>query len=465
MRIQFCGANRTVTGSCHLIEVNGLRLFLDFGMYQGPRDETRLANQYLPDDAAGVDAVILSHGHLDHCGKLPVLTRNDYRGPVYCTPATAEVARIVLEDAAEIQEEDASYLNRRSRRPGDEPVQPLYTRQDAREVLKLFQTIKYNQKVDLGNQVFFTFHDAGHIIGSAYVSIEWTNGDGKTRRTLFTGDIGRYDSAILRDPEPLIEPFDHIITESTYGGRTHAPMDEVAPQFLDAVRHCIEHRTRLLVPSFAVGRTQVVLWYIQKFIHEKRIPPIPIFIDSPMGVEVTHVHRDFPESYDEETRAIVGNGDLFGISRVTLARSAQQSRDINSQRGPCVIIASSPTCEFGRILHHLKISLERENDMVVFVGWTPPHTLGRRIQDGAQRLRIYDRYYDLRCQVRTIHGLSAHADSDELVRFLTPGLSPHTSVYIVHGDADQSESLARRLADVGTPRVVVPAMETTALML
>lgn len=462
MRIQFCGADRTVTGSCHLIEVNGLRLFLDMGLFQGPREEARRINQYLPKDAPSVDAIILSHGHLDHCGKLPFVVRSGYKGPIYCTPATADVARIVLLDAAEIQEEDAAYLNRRSRKPNEPPIEPLYRVPDAREVLKLFKHAKYGQKTSLGNDVSFTFFDAGHILGSAYVLLEWKE-NGKDRNLLFTADVGRYGSPILADPHPVPGPVQQVITESTYGDKDHGPIDQVGPQFLEALKYCVDHRSRILVPSFAVGRTQTMLWYVQKFIHEGHIPEIPVFVDSPMGVEVSEVHKRYAEYYDDETRTLLEGKKLFSLNRVTFAKSSEQSRQINAVRGAAVIIASSPTCEFGRILHHLKLSVEQPNDVILFVGWTPPQTLGRRLQDGQKRVRIYDRWYELKCQVRTLHGLSAHADGNELLKFLSPTLKPETTAYIVHGEVDQAEGFARRLTQAGIGKAIVPAMETSVI--
>ena len=458
MRIQFCGADRTVTGSCHLIEVNGLRIFLDMGMYQGPREEARRINQYLPQDAHGVDAIILSHGHLDHCGKLPVVVRAGYAGPIYCTPATADVARIVLLDAAEIQEEDADYLNRRARDAAAAKVEPLYRVFDAQAVLKQFRRAKYGAKTDLGNGVSFTFHDAGHIIGSAYIVLEWQEA-GRNRSLLFTADVGRYKSPILRDPAPLPGVFEHVITESTYGNRAHAPMGEVGPQLLDALRHCIERKSRLLVPSFAVGRTQTILWYVHKFMNEGLVPRIPIFIDSPMGVEVTRVTTTHEDLYDEETIKLLAETTSHSV---TFATSSAQSRQINAHSGACVIIASSPTCEFGRILHHLKQSIERADDLIIFVGWTPHGTLGRRLQDGQRKVRIYDRWYDLKCQVRTIHGLSAHADAGELLRFLGPTLKPQTTAFVVHGEPEEAEGFARRLLAAGVGQAHVPAMESSA---
>jgi metallo-beta-lactamase family protein len=311
----------------------------------------------------------------------------------------------------------------------------------------------------LGKGVSFTFFDAGHILGSAYVLVEWAGQNGAAGgNLLFTGDVGRYSTPILRDPQPIPMAVEHLITESTYGDVRHAPMEEVGPQFLEAVKYCIARKSRLLIPSFAVGRTQTVLWYIQQFIHDGKIPEIPIFVDSPMGVAVSKIHSEFRDNYDDPTLAAIGKNDLFGLSRVTFASSVEDSKKINAQKGACVIIASSPTCEFGRILHHLAQSVERPDDLVVFVGYIPPGTLGRKLQEGTKRARILDRWYDVKCQVRTIHGLSAHADGDELLRFLKPTLTAKTSAWVVHGEADQAEAFARRLLAAGVGRAAIPAM-------
>jgi metallo-beta-lactamase family protein len=461
MRIQFCGADRTVTGSCHLLEINGLRILLDFGMYQGQRDEAKRINAYLPDGLKSADAIILSHGHLDHCGKLPIAIRNGFRGPIYCTPATAAVARIVLNDSAKIQEEDSQYMNQRGQGPNDAAIQPLYVPADIPAVLKQFKSVKYEQKTDLGKGVSFTFYDAGHILGSAYVVLQYTEA-GQNKSLLFTADVGRYNTPILRDPHPLAMAVDQVITESTYGNVQHGRMEDVGPQLLECIQYCIKNKSRLLVPSFAVGRTQTILWYVQQFIADKKIPPISTFIDSPMGVEVTKVFAQFPDCYDEQTCQMIGKADIFGAGRVTFASSVDESKAINTAPGPCVIIASSPTCEFGRILHHLKRSVETAADMVVFVGWIPPQTLGRRLQDGNKRVKIYDRFYNVNCQVRTIHGLSAHADGDELLRFLGPTLKAQTTAYVVHGEAPMAEAFAARLLKAGVGRAMVPAMESSS---
>lgn len=469
MRIDFCGANRTVTGSCHLLTINGRRILLDCGLYQGSRQKAVDINHALPERCERIDAVVLSHGHLDHCGKLPVLIRDcGLKAPVYATAATVDVARVVLLDSAEIQEENAAYLNRRTRESGDRPngeVKPLYTRVDVHETLKRFKRIPYGTRVDLGGGVGFTFYDAGHILGSAYVLLDWKEADGGAeRRLLFTADVGRYGTPILRDPHPVPAAADFVITESTYGGKRHAPMSEVEPQLLDAAKHVVDRRSRLIFPSFAVGRTQTILWYFNKLIRERRIPPIHIYVDSPMGVEVSRIHVEHRDAYDDETRAMIGREDLFGEKLVTFASSGQQSRQINNDRGPCVIIASSPTCEFGRVLHHLRHSVENPQDMVVFTGWIPPQTLGRRLQEGQPRVRILDRWYDVKCQVRTLHGLSAHADGDELLRFLGPAITPGKTVaYVVHGEIDQAEAMAERMIAAGARTSVVPAMTTSAV--
>ncbi|HWB55213.1 MAG TPA: MBL fold metallo-hydrolase [Tepidisphaeraceae bacterium] len=463
MRIQFCGADRTVTGSSHLIESNNRRVLLDCGMYQGPRDEADRLNHYLPDNATGIDAVILSHGHLDHCGKLPELVRRGYHGPIYCTPATAAVTRVVLEDSAKIQQENAEYLNRRTRPPGQPPIEPLYTSADVAATMNLLKLVPYAQPTAIADGITFTFFDAGHILGSAYVIVDLSENN-QPKRLLFTADVGRYNAPILRDPAPVAGPCDIIITESTYGNSLHGPMELVEPQFLDAVKFCVDHKSRLLVPSFAVGRTQTVLWYMEKFISEQKIPPIPIYVDSPMGVEISHIHSEFRNDYDRQTNQMIGSKDLFGLSRVTFASSVDESKKINLDPGPCVIIASSPSCEFGRILHHLKQSVERPNDLVTFVGWIPPQTLGRRLQDGDRRVKIFDQWFDVKCQVRTIHGMSAHADASELIRFLTPALTKDSRVYVVHGEVPQAEALAQSIRSAGPKCVGIPAMETEVLI-
>jgi metallo-beta-lactamase family protein len=276
--------------------------------------------------------------------------------------------------------------------------------------------------------------------------------------------MGRYNTPIIRDPQALPGPVDYVITESTYGSRAHGAMNEVGPTLLEAVRYCINRKSRLVIPAFAVGRTQIILWYIQRFIQEGLIREIPIYVDSPMGIEVSEVHSQFRDYLDDETREAIGKKDLFGTSRVTFTRTMQESMRINADSGPCVIIASSPTCEFGRILHHLKRSVERPNDLVVIVGWTPPHTLGRRLQDGDKRVKIYDRWYDVQCQIQTLHGISAHADADELIQFLHPTIRPETSFYVVHGEPDSSAALAERLISAGAARAMIPSMETEAIL-
>lgn len=462
MKLQFLGATRTVTGSAHFLEVNGKRVLLDCGLFQGRRDEARERNLVLPDAIKQIDAVVLSHGHLDHCGRLPVLFNEGYRGPVWCTEGTRQVTDVVLGDSSKIQVEDAENLNRRSRGPRDQPVRPLYTPADVEAMGRFYKTTSLGKRIDLGNDVGFTFFEAGHILGSAYVWLDWKE-DGKTRTLLFTADVGRYDTPILKDPAPPPGPADLLITESTYGGKVHGPMNAVEPQFLALIQQVIRDKARLLVPSFAVGRTQTMLYYVRKFVAEGKIPPIRVYVDSPMGVAITHTYAEQRDLYDAETTALIGREDLFGNEGVTLAKTTDESKRINLDPGPCVIIASSPTCEFGRILHHLSHSVEQPKDVVLFVGWTPPETLGRRLQDGEKRVRIFDRWYDVRCQIKVLEGMSAHADGNELVRFLKPAMTPATRSFVVHGEPDQAELFARRLvSEFGSTGATVPAAYSTA---
>ncbi len=458
MRIQFLGACRTVTGTAHLLEIGGKKILLDCGMFQGPREEARQFNRWLPEELWRLDAIILSHGHLDHCGKLPMLVKAGYSGPIYCIEATADVARVVMTDAAEIQVEDAEYLNKRERRPDEPAIEPLYTPSDSLRTCKLFKTIKYGQHLTIGD-VSFTLLDAGHILGSAYVCANWKEA-GRDRSLLFTADVGRYGQPIINDPATLPGAFDIVISESTYGGRVHGSSADIEPQLLEAVKTVIARKGRLIVPSFAVGRTQTMLWYMRRFIDRGEIPPINLYVDSPMGVEMTDIYERHRAYFDDETAAHLKDQDLFASKYIKLASSGAQSREINADRGPCVIIASSPTCEFGRVLHHLKQSIEDPKDMVIFVGFTPANTLGRRIQDGEKRVRILNRFYDVRCDIRTIHGLSAHADSNELLRFLGPTLKPTSRAFVVHGEVDQARTFAQSLVEHGMSQAIVPARET-----
>lgn len=466
MRIQFYGADRTVTGSCHIVETERARLLLDFGLYQGDREVAEQVNSRVPDGLRSLDGVLLSHGHLDHCGRLPMLAKAGFRGPIYCTPATADVARIVMLDSAKIQEENMQYLQRRSVEAQRRPARPLYTSADVAAVMAMFKTVPLDRETEVAPGLRFTFGEAGHILGSAFVSVRSDEGNA-TRSLLFTGDLGRYDAPILRDPAVIAGPYDAVITESTYGTVRHGPIEDVGPQLLAILKTAIARGGRVIVPSFAVGRTQTILWYVQRFIQSGQMPEIPVFVDSPMGVEVSKVTVKHSDAYDDETRDAVCKDDkceIFAASHVTFASSVDESRAINRFKGACVIIASSPTCEFGRVLHHLKQSVENPDDVIVFVGWTPPNTLGRRLQTGARRVRILDQLFELRCTVKTLHGLSAHADGDELLRFLKPTLVRQTAAYVVHGEADRCDGFAARLSAAGVGVAMAPASGSVAVV-
>jgi metallo-beta-lactamase family protein len=455
MNITTLGAGRTVTGSAHLVETAGKRVLLDFGLYQGRRDESRMLNEQIPEEIRSVDAVVLSHGHLDHCGRLPLLVKAGFRGKIYATAATMDVTRVVLEDSAHIQEEDATYLKRR----GSSAVKPLYTSRDVAAVLGRMVAVKYGEGVEITPGLTATIYDAGHVLGSGYVILEYE--EERCRKTLlFTGDIGRPGSAILRDAHEVPFAVDHVITESTYGTVKHAPIGAVGPGMVEAVKAVTGAGGRVIFPAFAVGRTQTLLYYLIGAMRRKELGRVQIFVDSPMGVEmsrVTEAHRDL---FDAEALKAAGGGKLFDEEFVRLCVTREESMAINEHRGGCVIIASSPTCEFGRVLHHLKRSVENPKDMVLFNGYTPGNTLGRKLQDGARQVRILDRMYERRCQVRTTHGLSAHADGDELLRFLAPTIRPETTATVVHGETERVDGFAARLIQAGMTTAVAPAMGT-----
>ena len=462
MNVTTLGAGRTVTGSAHLVETAGKRVLLDFGLYQGRRDESRMLNEQIPDEIRSVDAVVLSHGHLDHCGRLPLLVKAGFRGKIYATAATRDVVRVVLEDSAKIQEEDATYLNRRGGRDDQREmraIKPLYTGKDVAALMSRFETIDYGRQQEIASGLTATIYDAGHVLGSGYVVLEYEETRCR-KRLLFTGDIGRPGSAILRDPHPLPFAVDHVITESTYGTVKHAPIGGVGPAMVAAVRETAERGGRVIFPAFAVGRTQTLLYFLLGAMDRKELARIPIFVDSPMGVEMSRVTEAHRGLFDVDALKLMRGGKLFDEEFVKLCVSREESMAINEQRGPCVVIASSPTCEFGRVLHHLKRSVENPKDMILFNGFTPGNTLGRKLQDGARQVRILDRMYERRCQVRTTHGLSAHADGEELLRFLAPTIRPETTATVVHGEADRVDGFAARLIQAGMLTAVAPAMGT-----
>jgi len=390
MRIEFLGAARNVTGSRHLIHVNGSKVLLECGMFHGHRFEAYERNKNLPFDAREIDAVVLSHAHIDHSGNLPTLHAQGFNNNIYCTSATRDLCSIMLRDSAHIQERDAEYLRKKAAKTGQQPLEPLYTMSDAEKVMRHFVGLGYHRRFWVAEGVEGTFYDAGHILGSAVVVLEIREGENRTRLA-FTGDLGHRNVPILRDPEP-VEKIDVLITESTYGDRVHDPVEQIEAEFADVVNRTVSRRGKIIVPAFSVGRTQHVVYLLHRLTVSGKIPRIPVFVDSPLSVNATEVFQTHEECYDAEARRldrIAGPDGIFGNNSgsydIEYIRDVEESKKLNGRKDPCVIISSSGMCEVGRILHHLKNNIEDDRNTVMVVGFMAENTLGKRLVEHERR--------------------------------------------------------------------------------
>lgn len=458
MEIQFYGAAQTVTGSQFILTANGSRVLLECGLFQGRRKESYERNRNLPFDAASVDTMVLSHAHIDHSGNIPNLVRNGFSGPIYCTFATRDLCSAMLRDSGYIHEQDAAYLNKKRARRGEPPIEPLYTYDDAVASLEHFVSVGYGRPVAVAPGVTCTFLDAGHILGSAMVLLELEE-RGQKRRLLFTGDLGRKGLPILRDPTPP-PPVDILLTESTYGDRRHPSPPEAEARLRDVVvQTCADQGGKVIIPCFAVGRTQEIVYALHRLSLAGEIPDVPIFVDSPLAVNVTEIFRLHPECYDEELRAFIdqdGHLDPFGFRRLRYIRDVEDSKAINDLEGPAIIISASGMCEAGRILHHLKHNVWKPQNTVLIVGWQAPNTLGRRLVEKQPTVRIFDEEYPLRARVEVINGYSAHADQAEMLDWAAPILPTLKQTFVVHGDPAAANTLADLLRQQGAAAVEVP---------
>jgi metallo-beta-lactamase family protein len=460
MRVQFWGAARTVTGSMHLVESGGHRVLLDCGLYQGKREEAYNRNRDLPFDAKSIDAVVLSHAHADHAANLPTLVKAGFRGPIWCTPATRDLCAYTLRDSAHIQESDVSYVNRKRHKAGLPPFKPLYTDQDALDTLECFVTIGYGRGFEPVPGLHVEFRDAGHILGSAVVSVEERHGGGRTR-LLFSGDVGRGGLAIVRDPQ-IVEGADYLIMESTYGGRRHETTDQALTALRETIQStCFECGAKLLIPSFAMGRTQEIVYQLNRMWTAGELPPIDVYVDSPLAVNLTEVFRLHPECYDEamlQTMRSDPDRDPLGFGRLYYIRSADQSRKLNDLKGPAIIISPSGMCEGGRILHHLSQHIGKRDTGVLFVGFQAENTLGRRIVEGESPVRIFGTEHEVRARVSSVDGYSAHADHDELRSWAgrVREAGQLRAVFLVHGEIEAMEALGAVLRQDGFGRVEYP---------
>ena len=441
MKLSFYGAARSVTGSRHMLEVPGFRTLLDCGMFQGRRQEAVRRNQDLGFDPKSVGAVLLSHAHVDHSGALPVLPGQGFSGKVYLTRASADLAGIMLEDSARVQEYDCRFVNKQERRRGKTCVQPMYDADDVRKIVKRFEGARYGDQLKIAPRLTASFHDAGHILGSAAVRVKYTAG-GNTTTVLFSGDLGRSNMPILRDPEPP-PPCDVLILESTYGDRLHEQSnDEMKKKALDLLAHARKYKSKIIVPAFAVGRTQELVMRIKELVGEGQIDPVPIYIDSPLADKATDVFKRHPECYDEETmKTFSRDGDVFASRYIRFISSSDDSKRLNAMRGPCVIISSSGMCEGGRVIHHIKHAIQEEANIIAFVGFQAEHTLGRKLVEGWDVVPIFGVPTPRRAQIVKFNGLSAHADRNDLLAYVRAIDPLPSTIFIVHGEEKQALSL------------------------
>ncbi|MEN8144338.1 MAG: MBL fold metallo-hydrolase [Gemmatimonadota bacterium] len=459
MHLQFWGAAREVTGSMHLLTVGRHKLLLDCGLYQGRRKKAFERNRNLPFRASEIDAVVLSHAHIDHSGSLPTLVRDGFKGRIHATPATRSLCEHMLRDAAYIQESDVRYVNRRRKREGRTPFEPLYTGKDAAAALRRFKPEPYFETFEPVPGVRVRFLEAGHILGSAVVVLDLTEGE-RQARLVFSGDIGRRGLPILRDPQ-VAEGADAVIIESTYGDRSHLPASEARELLRDCAQTAFDSGGKLLVPAFALGRTQEVVYRLNQLWEDGELPRIKVFVDSPLAVKVTDVFRAHPECYDENMRKAMleeSDKDPLGFECLRYVRSVEESKQLNSSPEPAVVISASGMCEAGRILHHLRNHATSPNTTILFVGYQAEHTLGRRLLEGRREVRIFGQPIEIRARVERANNYSAHADREGLLDWAR-GTMESGSVkrfFVVHGEERVAETFADSLTELGAPRVDVP---------
>ncbi|MEW6029759.1 MAG: MBL fold metallo-hydrolase [Chloroflexota bacterium] len=461
MRIHFHGAARTVTGSQHLLEVNGARLLLECGLFQGRRADTYARNLHFPFDPRKVDAVILSHAHIDHSGNLPNLVKQGYEGPIYVTPATRQLSAVMLRDSGHIQESDVEFVNRKRARRGEEPVEPLYTQKDAERVAEYLTEVEYDRPFEPVPGVTARFIEAGHILGSAAVSLE-IDEKGRKIRFWFSGDIGRRKLPLLRDPV-LPGEVDYLLMEATYGDKAHRDPEQAFVEFRDVVARAAARGGKVIVPAFAVGRTQELVYNLNRMMTNGDAPRIPVYVDSPLAVNASDVFRKHSQYFDEETRRFVmeARHPALDFKMLTYVRSVDESRALNERRDPMVIISASGMAESGRILHHLKNNIENPINTICIVSWQAPDTLGRRLADRETQVRIFGEVYNRRAEVATIGGLSAHAGQDLLTEYALAANGRLKQVFLVHAEQKGALALKEKLREKRLDRVAYPDLHSS----
>ncbi len=460
MKITFHGAARTVTGSKHLLTLkNGKKLLLDCGLFQGLGKETDTLNASFGFEPKSVDYLVLSHAHIDHCGLIPRLVKNGFEGKIFSTPATKELGGILLEDSAEIQRDDTKFINKRRAKQGLPPYEPLYDLDDAEDALKLFETVNYDvwTKIDEGIELLYT--DAGHIIGSAAVHLRITE-NGNTTNITFSGDVGRYNDAILRSPA-VFPQADYIILESTYGNKLHDEVHGTVDAMYEWVhKTCIEKKGKLIIPAFSVGRTQELLYALNQLELENRLPAVPYFVDSPLSREATQVLKNYPEYFNKRIRKIMQtDSDPFDFKGLKFIKTVEESKQLNELAQPCVIISASGMADAGRVKHHIMNNIHDQKNTILLVGYCEPHSLGGRLMNGVKEVKIFGQMYPVVAEVGSMRSMSAHGDYDDLCQFI--GCQDPRQVktlFLVHGEYDVQQDFAERLRRKGYTEVAIPDM-------
>ncbi len=457
MKAQFFGAVRTVTGTMHRLQINNRQVLLDCGLYQGRRKEAEERNRHLPFPADKIDSMILSHAHIDHSGNIPSLVHSGFDGNIFATFATRDLCEIMLLDSAHIQELDAKFVNKRHQRHGDLPVQPLYNAKDVVDAMQHFTGQTYNRWFFVTNGIKAKFLNAGHILGAAQIEIE-AQEDGTTNLIIFSGDLGRRNLPILRDPEPIHEA-DYLIIESTYGGRLHDPIEQANEKLAKVIHDTVARGGKIIVPAFSVGRTQELVYSLHQLLDEGRIPPIPIFVDSPLSTNVTEIFRLHSDLFDQETieQFIHNHEDPFGFGLLTYIRDLEDSKKLNDMNEPCIIISASGMCEAGRILHHLRNNIENPRNTILIVGFMAADTLGKKLVDRWDKVKIFGEEYTRRAEVVVLNTFSAHADRNDLLRYVGNfDQERMKGIFCVHGDEDQTYALVEGIKELGFRQVFAP---------
>ncbi len=462
MKIHFHGAAQTVTGSQHLLEINGKQLLLDCGLYQGARKEAYEINKTFEFSPRKVDAMLLSHAHIDHVGNLPNLVKSGYEGPVYATHATAHLADAMMRDSAKIQEQDSGYVNKKRGQRGEEPVEPLYTMEDAEEAANHLHGVDYDTAFEPLPGVVARFVEAGHILGSAAIVLDIEE-HGRKFRLWFSGDIGRFEKPLLRDPV-LPDAADYLLMECTYGDKPHADPEASIAELRAIIKRTVQRGGKIIIPAFAVGRTQELVYYLQQMFNDGEIPRLPVYVDSPLAVNISDIFRKHTECFDKETWELIESDKhhaILGFDMLTYVRSVEESKALNDKKDPMIIISASGMAETGRILHHLKNNVENPKNTVLICSWQAPNTLGRRLADREERIKIFGESYIRRCEVATIGGFSAHAGQYLLRDYALAVKDQVKKVFLVHGEERGAAPLMEILKGKGMNDVHFPEIHSS----